>query len=159
MIRSIKVTRHIYAPQSVGSAPVGPEEFNPHHSQLRLMRTALMGSVASVAMILLSNGRALADCQPNAPNPGDTVTCTGNNPDGTDPVNTPVTVNVENGATVEGSGIEIPGAGNSTVTNNGSLRGSPSSVRLLDGVAGFLELRSLLTTVAGGAGCWGVIND
>ena len=44
---------------------------------------------------------ALADCQPNVPAPGGTVTCTASDNDGfIAPANTPVTVNVESGATV-----------------------------------------------------------
>ncbi|MEK1886352.1 MAG: hypothetical protein AAAB35_01980 [Phyllobacterium sp.] len=55
------------------------------------------------------------------------------------PANTPLTINVESGTTVAGSGIEIAVSGDSTSTNDGALRGSTNSVRFLNGVAGFTK--------------------
>jgi hypothetical protein len=94
--------------------------------------------VASVALLCLSDARAFADCAPANPGPGGTVTCSGTDNDGYPaPVNTPVTINVQSGASVDGSGINVSGTGDSFVNNDGTVSG-PSSVAF-NGVAGFFK--------------------
>lgn len=92
--------------------------------------------MASIALLCLADARALADCAPANPAPGGTVTCSGTDNDGYPaPVDTPVTINVLNGASVGGSGIDVSGSGDSFVNNDGTISG-PSSVEF-NGVAGF----------------------
>ena len=80
--------------------------------------------------LFLAMEPAFADCQPNAPAPGGTVTCSGNDNDGfIAPANTPVTVNVQSGANVNaaGNGNAItfaPGTFGNVLTNLGNLNGS-----------------------------------
>ena len=82
-------------------------------------------------------GRAMLTARRPNPGPGGTVTCSGTDDDGyTAPVNTPVTINVQSGASVGGSGINVSGTGDSFVNNDGSISGGPSSV-VFNGVAGF----------------------
>jgi hypothetical protein len=100
------------------------------------LRTLLLETVASVALLCLSDARALADCAPANPGPGGTVTCSDTDNDGfTAPLNTPVTIDVLSGASVGGSGINVSGTGDSFVDNDGTISG-PSSV-VFNGVAGF----------------------
>ena len=74
---------------------------------------------------------------PPNPLPGGTVTCSGTDDDGyTARVNRPVTINVESGASVGGSGVNVSGAGNSFINNDGTISGAPSSV-VFNGAAGF----------------------
>jgi autotransporter family porin len=106
----------------------------PHR---RYLRNVLLQSVASIALVCLGNARAFADCAPANPGPGGTVTCSGTDADGyTAPVNTPLTINVQSGASVGGSGINVSGTGDSFVVNDGAISGGPSSV-VFNGVAGF----------------------
>ena len=101
------------------------------------LKSLLLGSVASTAMLLAGGGRALAECEPPNPGAGGTVTCSGTDGDGfAAPANTPVTINVQSGASVGGSGVNVSGSGDSFVNNDGTIGGAPSSV-VFNGVAGF----------------------
>jgi hypothetical protein len=87
-------------------------------------------------LICVAGGRAFAACEPPNPGSGGTVTCSATDNDGyTAPANTAVTINVESGASVTGTGINVSGTGDSFVNNLGTIGGTSSVV--FNGVAGF----------------------
>lgn len=121
----------------------------PQHvlsGEARSTRFNILLSKLAIALTLLSatSSTVLADCAPPNPGPGGTVTCSGNDPDGyVAPVNTPLTVNVLNNATVQGAanpGVQISGTGDSTLNNAGVIGSNTGTAVEFDGVVGFTRL-------------------
>jgi hypothetical protein len=123
-------TRSAKRGRAIASGPrleiICPETV-PQGSRHRLrLRARLLQSVASIALICVAGGRAFAACEPPNPGSGGTVTCSATDNDGyTAPANTAVTINVESGASVTGTGINVSGRATASSTIS-----APSGARL-----------------------------
>ncbi|MCG8588823.1 MAG: hypothetical protein MJE66_05990, partial [Proteobacteria bacterium] len=84
--------------------------------------------LGALTFLLFAPAPAHADCTPDAPGEGDTVTCSGNDADGFAAGVDDVTVNVEAGATVDNGGVDgvdaIAILNDSEVTNDGTITAS-----------------------------------
>ncbi|MEN3929967.1 autotransporter outer membrane beta-barrel domain-containing protein [Microvirga sp. W0021] len=119
-------------------------------SHLSNSKTLLLGGVSA---LLMMGGVQTAQAQQCVMGAGNVVTCSGGYI-GTPyiaPTNTAVTVNVESGTTVQGSGVgvQVSGTGDSTINNFGTIQDGSTSVEMI-GVAGFTKTLNNNGTLNGG---------
>ncbi len=98
-----------------------------------MLTRALLTTTALVALHMVSPQAAWADCTPDNPGPGGTVTCSGNDANGFADNDANLTINIEAGASVNTGGDAINAGLNATVTNLGTLTGTQDGIDLLDG--------------------------
>ncbi|MCJ8155899.1 hypothetical protein [Sphingomonas sp. LaA6.9] len=107
---------------------------------VRAFRRALLGAAATTTFLYLVLADAQAQCVPDNPPAGATVTCTGFDNDGYSASNAPITVEILQGATIAGTGLSIAGSGDVNIDNSGAIQGSSGTAVRIDGVAGFTKV-------------------
>ncbi|PQA86820.1 VPLPA-CTERM sorting domain-containing protein [Hyphococcus luteus] len=96
-----------------------------------MFRSALFVSTA-LAALGFSTSAAFADCTPDSPGGGDTVTCASDDADGLEDGSDNVTVNINAGVTVSnpgGDAIKLKGDAN-IINNDGALDGDDEGVQI-----------------------------
>lgn len=104
------------------------------------LRHLLLGAAATTTLFLPLGGRAWAQCAPDNPAPGQTVSCSGSDNDGLTITDTSADVLVQGGATVNGDGLRVLGNSNNTVTNGGTIQSNSGNAIEFSGVAGTIKI-------------------
>ena len=116
------------------NSPGGQQRFTTSPWAVLRRTVVIPASAAACVLMLAASEPAYADCQPNPPANGQTVTCTGPIPSTVPIISaaTDVTVNINADAQISGGGVLISLGSGALITNNGSVQvNAPSSVGII----------------------------